>query len=361
MKKTISIALLAILALSVLPGVLAVSTGTGVGTTIHTEDFKPLVWMCDSRVVLDDHTEPGRITEAGEPLAERISNYAFEGEQIQWEVLVMDKNGINKVKDVYGTVGDAQGEGNPIEVNCVEDLNAFNGVIDPSCNARIGEENLTGEGLDERTQRYYKCTLTVETPESMHGEKWLTVEAEDLDGLLGTADENEHWFLNPEIQLSINGDMTFENVRPGTSSYSKTLTIGNDAEAGSGVMLDMFISGTDFYDTSSSGAMCPTSNKLSLENFRYFATNGAYSTRMDNRADDEGYVPIQYGTGFNDPAPFYGRNEIIQTAGNPTTEYSAGNILSPGSEMALTFRLDLPEPCNGDFDSGQIYFWGEAI
>ena len=29
--------------------------------------------------------------------------------------------------------------------------------------------------------------------------------------------------------------------------------------------------------------------------------------------------------------------------------------------MALTFRLDLPEPCNGDFDTGSIYFWGEAI
>jgi hypothetical protein len=38
-----------------------------------------------------------------------------------------------------------------------------------------------------------------------------------------------------------------------------------------------------------------------------------------------------------------------------------GNVLTPGSEMALTFRLDLPEPCNGDFDSGSIYFWGEAI
>jgi len=29
--------------------------------------------------------------------------------------------------------------------------------------------------------------------------------------------------------------------------------------------------------------------------------------------------------------------------------------------MAITFRLFLPEPCNGDFDTGNIYFWGEAI
>ena len=40
---------------------------------------------------------------------------------------------------------------------------------------------------------------------------------------------------------------------------------------------------------------------------------------------------------------------------------NTGNVLTPGSEMALTFRLDLPVPCNGDFDTGSIYFWGEAI
>ncbi len=44
-----------------------------------------------------------------------------------------------------------------------------------------------------------------------------------------------------------------------------------------------------------------------------------------------------------------------------TGGYYLGNVLSPGAEIALTFRLALPEPCNGDFDSGSIFFWGEAI
>ena len=43
------------------------------------------------------------------------------------------------------------------------------------------------------------------------------------------------------------------------------------------------------------------------------------------------------------------------------TDWNNGNALSPGSEMALTFRLSMPEPCVGDFSEGQIYFWGEAI
>jgi hypothetical protein len=122
----------------------------------------------------------------------------------------------------------------------------------------------------------------------------------------------------------------------------------------------MFISGTDFYDSSSSGAACPTTNQLALTNFDYFATSGAYSSADDARADAENYVPIGYATGFNNPTPFYGAFEIIQTSAVPA-DYSDGNLLTPGAELAITFRLDLPEPCNGDFDSGNINFWGEAI
>jgi hypothetical protein len=383
MKKLLTIIALAILVLSVMPAVFAVSVGSGITPDIETEDFAPLVWMCDNRVVYDDSTEPGRLFHDAPgncqdlngdgnldcPLYERINNYAFEGEEIEWVVLVMDKNGINKVQDVFATIGDTQGAGNDIEVNCVE-LPGFSTIVEPSCNARILEEDLTGESLNTATQRYYRCTLIIETTESMYGEYWITVEAVDLDELSGTMAENEFWFLNPVISLSIDGDMTFENVRPGATSYSTTMTVGNDADDSSGVMLDMFISGTDFYDSSSSGTMCPTSNKLSLANFRYFATNGAYSTigddqvdvapsRGDRNIDTEGYVNIGYGIGFNNPDPFYDGFEIIQD--QPVGPYWTANILAPGAEMAITFKLNLPEPCNGDFDTGSIYFWGEAI
>jgi len=386
MKTTLTLLVLSLLVLSAVPSVFAISIGSGVDVDIETEDFAPLVWMCDDRVVYDDATEPGRMTLDGQPLIERMNNYAFEGEQIQWNVLVMDKNGIEKISDVYATIGDSQGDGNDIEVNCqrvhhgwdwciyvdgalyFESENNVPAGIDieeagfmcvpRSCNARILEEKVYG--FDDDLMDFYQCTLTVETPDSMQGEYWMTVEAEDLDGLLGTMDENEYWFLNPEIALSIDGDLVFEDVRPGTSSYSSTLLIGNDAEDSSGVRMDMFISGTDFYDSSSSGAMCPTTNQLSLGAFSYFATHGAYSTQTDSRSDVEGYVPITYGIGFNDPTPFYDAAEIMQTLPKNGPYYQS-NILSPGSEMAVTLRLDLPEPCNGDFDTGQIFFWGEAI
>lgn len=308
MKKLYSLTLMALLVLSIMPVIAAASVGSGVGVNVQTEDFPPMVWMCDNRVVLDDATEPGRISPDGQPLVERINNYAFEGEQIHWRVLVMDKNGIEKLGDVFATIGDSQGAGNDIEVDC--DYIGPAQKVEQSCNAKILEEDLIGKDLSQ-VAGYYDCTLTVETADSMYGEYWITVEATDLDGLSGTMAENEYWFLNPVIALSVDGDLTFEDVRPGTYSYSPTVLLGNDADAGSGVMLDMFISGTDFYDSSSSGAMCPTTNQLALSNFAYYGVNGAYSTAGTSGADSEGYRGIKYGIGFNDPNPFYNNNEII--------------------------------------------------
>ncbi len=371
MRTTLTLLVLSLLVISVIPGVFATAVGTPIGIDISTEDFEPQVWMCDSRIVYDDATEPGRVSDDGDELIERINNYAFEGEQISWQVLVFDKNGIEKVKDVYATIGSSQGAGNDIEVNCkLDHIVQEDEDLDESCNARILEEEL--DTVSENTAAYYTCTLTVETSDSMYGEHWVTVEAEDLDGLMGTMDENEYWFFNPVIALTIEGDLTFEDVRPGTQSYSSTLLVGNDADDGSGVMLDMFISGTDFYDSSSSGAKCPTTNQLALENFRYFATNGAYSTLQDMEnglrgpggsddrdRDNEGYVNIGYGIGFNNPHTFYNGYEILQA--QKVGPYYTANLLAPGAEMAVTFKLSLPEPCNGDFDTGDLYFFGEAI
>ena len=356
-KLLLSLLVMSALVLSIAPGVFATDVRSGLGVTITTENFAPQVWQCDHRVVMDDSTEPGRVSDNGTMLVERINNYAFEGEQIQWRVLVLDKNGIEKVGDVHVTVG------GDIEANChLDSILGASTEIESDCNARIGEEHLTTPGY-ANVAAYYTCTLTVESPESQneafYGKKDVTVEATDIDGEIGTMAEAENWFFNPVIQLSVDGSISFDNVRPGTSSYSDMVKVGNDADDGSGVLLDMFISGTDFYDSSSSGAKCGTSNQLQLGNFRYYATNGAYSTHTDPRSDIEGYAPIRYGIGFNDPNPFYNQNEILQA--QKVGPYYTANILAPGSEMALTFRLNLPEPCNGDFDTGQIYFWGEAI
>src|SRR3989344_2036645 len=200
----------------------AVSVVSDITPDINTEDFAPLIWLCKTRTLLDDATEPGRISGDGRILRERVNNYAFEGEQLSFWLLVMDKNGIDKINDVRVTIGDNQGEGNQWEANCYN--NGFTPVsIWPSCNARILEEQITE--FDRETMAFYDCIFTVETPESMYGEYWVTAEVEDLDGNLGTIDENEYWFLNPVIALSVIGDIVFDDARPGTSSYSETLLV----------------------------------------------------------------------------------------------------------------------------------------
>lgn len=350
--------------LCAVPAVLATSVGTGINPIIDTEEFAPRVWMCGDRVVLDDNVQPWRTSGGGEELIERFNNYAFEGEQIKWTVLVMDKNKIDQNIDVYATVGSSQGIGNPIEVNCVRSSADDTTIYGPrdnlfdSCNARIDQLYVE---WNPDTMSFFDCTLTVETPLSMYGEYWITVEAQDGTGM-GAMVENEYWFLNPVIALSVDGHLAFDNVRPGTDAYSSTLLVGNDADHGSGVMLDMFISGTDFYDSSSSGTRCPTTNQLSLGAFSYFATTGAYSTKNDpRRTSSQGYVPIGYGNTYG-YTTFYDTHEIIQAGGSviDSVGYKA-NVLAPGAEMALTFKLSLPEPCQGNFDTGSIFFWGEAV
>jgi hypothetical protein len=121
-------------------------------------------------------------------------------------------------------------------------------------------------------------------------------------------------------------------------------------------MMNMFISGTDFYDPSHSGARCPITNQLRLTNFAYFATNGPADTFANPGADSEGYDRISYGDMISKSESIIGG--VNYPANSP---FLHGNILLPGSEMAVTLRLDLPEPCVGDFTDGQVFFWGEAI
>ncbi len=490
--KNISILIIALLLtivpviLTMIPVITASDTGGSINISVETEEFEPLIWLCDHRVVIDDEIEYGRVqgdavfaqkielcannntgvctfsginqsscesaggtyinnicytTEAectnvsgtftanatrfwcntqcnllfgpnnslfnncvsncmaaasdtateqglgeycpimkGPELIERHNNYAFEGEKIEWKVLVMDKNKIEEVEEVVATVDENT------EVECVR-LNGFASPGDElldECNARIDEEELTE--FDDQTMAYYECTLTVETPESMDDEVWVTIEAESVDGS-ATIDEDEFWFFNPAIALSIDGTVDFGVVRPGTIAYSDTILVTNDADPNSGVLLDMFMSGTDFYDPDNSGARCIITNRLKLGNnyvsstnngltgvstneceigfgdtddhFCYYATNGAHSTQVDPRNDAEGYAPIVYGTTFD--TDFYNDAEIIQ-ANRPTgSAYWLGNLLTPGADMAITFKLGLPEPCTGNFDDGNIYFWGEVI
>ncbi|HLD89317.1 MAG TPA: hypothetical protein VI894_03855 [Candidatus Nanoarchaeia archaeon] len=337
-KKLFSGLVAVLLVLSLLPVSLASTpqVGGAVGINLNTGQFAPRVYMDPATRIFRHNAADG-----GTELVERTQNYAFEGEQLSWDVVVWDKNGREQISNVHVTIGTTQGVGNQEEVECVQNAR----VDAPST---IGARDDEGNTLawDANTMLWYTCIFTVEPQASMYGEYFVVGEATDKTGLMGTFDENELWFLNPVVGIQIRGNINFGAVNPGQRAYSSTIIVTNAADEGSAVVLNMSISGTDFYDAFSSGARCPASNVLSLTNFRYYATNGAYSSSTNAGADVEGYDAIPYET--SDPS-----NRVPMIDANP--------LLSQGSDIALTLRLDIPQPCIGDFSAGNINFWGRVV
>src|SRR3989338_8606523 len=332
-KKLFSGLVAVLLVLSLLPVSLASTpqVGGAVGINLNTGQFAPRVYMDPATRIFRHNAADG-----GTELVERTQNYAFEGEQLSWDVVVWDKNGREQISNVHVTIGTTQGVGNQEEVECVQNAR----VDAPST---IGARDDEGNALawNANTMLWYTCIFTVEPQASMYGEYFVVGEATDKTGLMGTFDENSYWFFNPNIALNIIGSIDFGTLMPGQRGYSDTIVVTNAADAGSAVMLNMSISGSDFYDPVSSGARCPTSNVLLLTTFAYYATQGAYSSSTNAGADVEGYDTIPYEVN-NDPSF---RARIIDA--NP--------VLNEGGDLAITFRLDLPTPCIGDYSAGNIY------
>ncbi|MEK7765828.1 MAG: hypothetical protein AAB368_06280, partial [bacterium] len=286
-------------------------------------------------------------------LIPRQGNYAFEGEQMVWDVVVWDENGIESVTHVDGVVGDVEDmtADDDVEVECI-----VNGRTDSPYDYTDARDQ-SGQPLlfDAATMRWYTCTLTVETPESddFYGEKFLSIRVEDQDGLMSLMTESEFVFLNPVVAIDVTGGpIVFDDgdgdgsVTPGNIAYSGAIIVHSAVDDDSSVELEMAISGTDFYDPISSHARCPDSNVLELTNFRYFATQADYDTNANAGTDIEGYDSIPYETGdISDRQPIIDLN----------------NVLDEGAEMTVHFKLSMPQPCVGHFTDGDIYFWGRAI
>ena len=88
---------IALLIVSVVPFVLGISVGGGVPIEIITEDFEPRVFQCDSRVVFDDATEPGRFSEDGEELLERINTMLLKVNRSNGKLLYLIKTELRKL------------------------------------------------------------------------------------------------------------------------------------------------------------------------------------------------------------------------------------------------------------------------
>lgn len=320
MKKTISLSFMMLMCV----GLVMATAGVGIGINVTPGNTVPQIWMNSASRVLTDAL--------GNPIL-RMNNYAFTGEQLSWDVLVRDTNGKEDINSVVVTVGQNAGSGNPTEVSCIRSSNQPSGVITWA----------DGISFNSATDELYHCILTVEP--GFEGEYWMQGVVDDGDDEANVRENSFFWF-NPSIGLQIldaPSGLDFGTVVPGATEYSQTVRLKSIVASGSGVILDVDISGTDFYDPSSSGAMCPTTNALALSSFKYYATKGSYSTEGSPTAVN-GYEVIGYNF-----------QNIIRGSGSQASQ------LTEGSEFALTFQLSLPSPCSGNFISGTIDFEGTAI
>ncbi len=301
----------------------------------HTSDQRMGVFLFDNRQLLSDLPEQGGVSLN----YYRMNDYAFEGEVIYFPVLALHLDGIENVQDVYVAVSTSQSSPpNEKKVSCVLGEQPAEGSSIQRANARFGEEGF--EEFDSDIMAMYACYYVVENKYLVYGEYWIGVKISDINNTYEQMDENEYWFFNPALGLSLNpATLDLGEKDAGEIVYSDIFFVRNDAEADAGVILNMSISSTDFYHTSPSISKCPITNMLTADHIKYFAANGAYSTLNDPRADEEGYIPLSH----EDSA-------IINNLW--------GNILHPGGELAIQFKVNIPERCRGNFDTGNIIIKG---
>lgn len=322
----------------------------GGGSPIYTDsNFAPLVFFNDAGadVLYSQMYWQGPQGGGGE-LVERQGNYLFTGEKIEQKVLVVDLNGVpNKINDVW-TGWSASGVYPPAQANC----QYIGGVSGDLASQGYSNVILPGHSSPETTGNpstmgEYLCTLTIEP--TCTGQQYFGVTAKDIDGNLGSSQGIDPWTCNPSLDLEVHGSIDFGELSPGQQS-SSSFSIEN---VGSDIEMVLAISGGDFYDPDSSGALCPTSNKLSLQGDQNSFTHGFWYNASDG-THTTGNKRIPYGDGntLSQSDPLFSSS----TQANSWRKWQQNEIvvMEPSDETSVTLHLGLPTPCNGQFTDGRI-------
>ena len=197
----------------------------------------------------------------------------------------------------------------------------------------------------------YECIFTVEPTESMQGEYWISVQATDNCGN-GCTDNMPglvSLYLNPEVSLTISsqdafgfmydvgGDLITQGPYAGDTVYTPYFTVENSAAPGSGLYMLLQMYGEDMWDYEYSAAVCPTTNMLDVRNIDYKASHLNVQqpwTEMYRHEPNKDYI----------------FDEML------------GNFIGIGDDVTMRLRLNIPNPCEGNFDDGgEIVFVGQVI
>ncbi|MBI2675721.1 MAG: hypothetical protein HYX24_04645 [Candidatus Aenigmarchaeota archaeon] len=341
----------------------------------------------------------------------RPGDYAWNGEMIQFKVIVRDPNGALDIGHAFVRIDDG------LEAVCNEI------PLERACNPQVGgdEEKCRCDGLrptgnnvkekqvcitdsngnvvctiitvpiengdtDPNTDRGFLCMYTVE-PTSPDRDVTLRIGVKDAVGNLADSLYAERWRLNPSVSMDVRTSdglpITFESgVMPEQYAHSlNRLFIENTAQK---VSLWVFIAMTDLFD-SNGPSKCPETNKIdvegsglnSLTGVYYRARSGTLITQLvgfpgDN--PDEGWAHI---TNPNQNFECSWGSIVTQglcTGARPLFDDSflqpglpailtgwANNVLVPTGQAEVEFKLHYPKPCIGTYDAGQILVFGKPV
>ena len=379
MKKLFSVLASLILVLSMLPVVFAEEAEIGEGADIDvTEDCVPPIIYTDptARVWNPNDQTIYTATAYGIPIPNVYGilgysvpsrqNYAFTGETLTYIVAVYDEDGEEDIDEVTLLVdGDEVGSCAQLTEPIAPDAyinDHFNIPYD------VDDEEYTF-GVTDDLFNFYACTLIVQSGWTDQLEVSVRATDGDLDVCAGSATTVESaWTdlinFNPELALALTGGpIEFGSVEPGSEAVSNTVYLENTAEEGSGVVMDMYIAADDYFtDPDTPTAICPTGNGIIYSNFRYYATKGSLNSGLNNNvfpvlgetlpscvADLDEFTPLPSDSGD------------IQDMCHIINWFPGGSLLTQGSEMSLTFKLSVPDPCEGHFTDGQFRFVGRVV
>jgi len=276
----------------------------------------------------------------------RDSNYAFTGEQINFNVTVRDPNGMLALGGLKVKVGTIK------EVLCKPTSNI------PTCDG-LGSFNIL-------TDRSYRCILTVEPLWGLSTKLNFVAYDSNFNEFEGTYQET--WDFNPSISMSVttsNGfPIVFEPAKPGEwATSTNKIVIKNTAEAG--VNLWTWIAGnnTGLWDPSGAG-VCPTTNVLAW----HVGAEGV--VRSSPPSTDTG-VAFQAVSGTLS-TPWTWMSVYDENAGcglltgcyggKPIpTSVSYENVLTNGGTEEVQFKIHYPVPCIGSYTQGMIIIIAKAI
>jgi hypothetical protein len=386
MKLVLTLLVVALLAFAVVPMVLADGDDIEIPGDVDVTDPDP---TCYDPEIYVDHTARGwypndqtyytanyygTLQNGGKygcgsaydryAVSER-QNYVFEGETVDYYILVRDLNGKEDIDSAQLKVdNDLVGACAPVNSSDCDNefIAAAFGVV----------------SINTTTDQVYICKLIVPQLGGTwaNGEKEVRVKV--VDGALDNGctpvedvtEEADLTFFNPTLSLEITrgSSVNFGTVTPGSIATSNSIYLANvvpSADQQSGVVMDMYIASDDYFtDPSNGAAICPTGNGIKYDRFSYYATKGSINSGMNDNS--------WYGVGKSNSTGLCKTNQdeftnLTSHSGNigdmcrVINWAREGSFLTQGAEMSITFRLNVPNPCSGHFTNGQFYFVGKII